>query len=73
MTNPRIVRLASEHTTAHSTAPARKKGMGLTETERQLLLAELAEITAELDELYDRAAAIAARVKGGSSAPRLAG
>jgi hypothetical protein len=68
MTSAPVVRLDS----AHTKAPARKKGIGLTETERQLLLKELAEIMAELDELHDRAAAIAARVKGSSSG-RLAG
>ena len=69
MSSARIVRLDA----AQPKGPARKKGIGLTETERQLLLAELAEIMAELDDLHDRAAAIAARVKPSSSSPRLAG
>lgn len=40
------------------------RACGLTEEERQILLAELAEITAELDELQARARQIAARVHG---------
>jgi hypothetical protein len=39
-----------------------KRVMGLTEFERQLLLKELAEISAELHELQDRTAEITARV-----------
>jgi hypothetical protein len=39
-----------------------KREMGLTNEERQLLLGELAEITAELDELHHRATEIAARI-----------
>jgi hypothetical protein len=66
MSSARIVRLDA----AQPKGPARKKGIGLTETERQLLLAE---IMAELDELHDRAAGIAARVKTCSSSTRLAG
>lgn len=45
----------------------RKKAVGLTEEERQLLLAELAEITAELDELHARTRQITARVHGAES------
>ncbi|GAA1899639.1 hypothetical protein [Actinomadura bangladeshensis] len=45
----------------------RKKAVGLTEEERQLLLAELAEITAELDELHARTQQITARVHGAES------
>jgi hypothetical protein len=67
MTSAQIVRLDSIPTKA----PGRKEGIRLTETERRLLLAELAEITAELDELQNRAAEIATRVKRSSS--RLAG
>lgn len=40
----------------------RKKAMRLTEDERRILLADLAEITAELDDLHERAATITARV-----------
>jgi predicted phage-related endonuclease len=39
-----------------------KKAVGLTEEERQILLAELAEIAAELDELQARAKEITTRV-----------
>jgi hypothetical protein len=46
----------------------RKREMGLTDEERRLLLDELAEITAELDELHNRAAEIAARVTSPESA-----
>lgn len=46
----------------------RKKAVGLTEDERQILLAELAEIAAELDELHARTWQIAARVHGAESA-----
>jgi hypothetical protein len=41
----------------------RKEVIALTEEERQILLGELAEITAELDELKMRAAEIADRVR----------
>jgi hypothetical protein len=41
--------------------------MGLSEEERRLLLAELAEIAAELDGLYDRATEITARLASRSS------
>lgn len=47
----------------------RKKAVGLTEDERQILLAELAEITAELDELQTRTRNITARVQGAESSP----
>ena len=57
---------------ASKRASGRKKGIRLTETERQLLLVQLAEIMTELDELHSRAAKIAARVER-SSSPRLAG
>ncbi|MUN38199.1 excisionase family DNA-binding protein [Actinomadura sp. NEAU-AAG5] len=40
------------------------RGGGLSEEERQILLAELAEITAELDELHTRTRQITARVHG---------
>jgi hypothetical protein len=46
----------------------RKRVVGLTEFERQLLLKELAEIQAELDELKQRTADITARVADPSSA-----
>jgi hypothetical protein len=46
----------------------RKKAVGLTEEERQILLAELAEITAELDEFHARTRQIAARVHAAESA-----
>jgi hypothetical protein len=42
--------------------------MGLTEHERRILLAELAEVAAELDALNERAVGLAARL---SSRPRL--
>jgi hypothetical protein len=47
--------------------PSTRKVMRLTNEERQLLLDELAEIAAELDELQDRTAEIARRVSGPSS------
>ncbi|WP_433227823.1 hypothetical protein [Actinomadura formosensis] len=48
----------------------RKKAVGLTEEERQILLAELAEITAELDELHAQTRQITARVhRAGTAAP----
>jgi hypothetical protein len=48
----------------------RKRAVGLTEQERQILLAELAEITAELDELHARARQIASRVhQAGTAEP----
>ncbi|URM98402.1 hypothetical protein LUW76_30910 [Actinomadura madurae] len=46
----------------------RKKAVGLTEEERQILLAELAEIAAELDELHTRTCQITARVHVAESA-----
>ena len=45
----------------------RKKQMALTEQERQVLIAELAEIAAELDAIQDRASQLAARVARVSS------
>ena len=39
----------------------RKRQMALTEAERQVLLAELAEIAAELDALHDRTAQLTER------------
>lgn len=49
-------------------SPKRKRPMGLTEHERPILLAELAEVAAELDALNERAVALAGRL---SSHPRL--
>jgi len=49
----------------------KKRVAGLTEEERQILLAELAEITAELDELQSRAVEIASRI-GAPNSSRLA-
>ncbi|SFP73779.1 hypothetical protein SAMN04489713_1178 [Actinomadura madurae] len=46
----------------------RKKAVALTEEERQILLAELAEIAAELDELHARTRQITARVHKAESA-----
>lgn len=43
-------------------SPQRKRQMALTEQEREILLAELTEIAAELDALQDRTAQITARV-----------
>lgn len=40
----------------------RKRQMALTAQERQILLAELAEIAAELDEMQERTAQLVARV-----------
>jgi hypothetical protein len=45
----------------------KKRQMALTEHERQLLLAELAEIAADLDELQERAATVTGRVARRSS------
>ena len=62
----KVVRLAMPRLRGNDTARAG----GLTEHERQLLLAELAEITAELDELHDRARQITARVhRAGTAIP----
>lgn len=49
-------------------SPKRKRPMGLTEHERRILLAELAEVAAELDVLNERAVGLAARL---ASRPRL--
>lgn len=62
MPSGRIVRLDS-----------RKKRIGLTETERHVLPAELTEIMAELDELQEKATEIAARVQSPPSSARSAG
>jgi hypothetical protein len=66
MTNGRFLRLKSTPTKK----VARKKGVGLTETERRVLLAEMADIMAELDDLQNRAAEIAARIELPSLARR---
>jgi hypothetical protein len=66
MTSGRILRLKP----TSAKAPSRKKGIGLTEIERQLIVAELADIAAELDELQNRAAEITVRVSRTSSARR---
>jgi hypothetical protein len=46
-----------------------RRAVKLTEEERQILLAELAEVTAELDGLQARSLEIAARIQAASSAP----
>jgi hypothetical protein len=48
-------------------ASMRKRQMALTAQERQILLAELAEISAELDEMQERTAELIARVARRSS------
>jgi hypothetical protein len=45
-----------------SRSPRRKRRMALTEHERQILIAELAQIATELDALQERTAEITARV-----------
>jgi hypothetical protein len=67
MTTPESSRDVVELGPAASRSPMRKRQMGLTEEERRILLAELAEIAAELDELQERTAEIAARVAPRSS------
>jgi len=52
----------------HEQATRRRKPVGLTESERQRLLDEVAEIAAELSEMQRRAAVIAGRVARPSSA-----
>lgn len=47
---------------AGSRSPRRKRRMALTEHERQILIAELAQIATELDALQERTAEVAARV-----------
>jgi hypothetical protein len=47
---------------ASGKSPMRKTQMTLTEQERQVLLAELAEITAEIDALQQRTAEVIERV-----------
>ncbi|NVI85765.1 hypothetical protein [Actinomadura sp. BRA 177] len=62
----KVVRLAMPRLRSNDTGRAG----GLTEEERQILLAELAEITAELDELHARTRQITARVhRAGTAAP----
>lgn len=68
MANRRTLQLTSILTKA----VARKKGIRLTESERQIILAELADIRAELDELCARADEIVTRLDRPSSA-QLAG
>jgi len=43
-------------------SPKRKRQMALTEHERQILIAELAEIAADIDALQERTAEVTARV-----------
>jgi ubiquinone biosynthesis protein UbiJ len=62
---PRVVRIES----ARTRTPNRRRAISLTDEEREILLAELAEIMAELDELKDRTAQITARVNAAGSAP----
>ena len=45
----------------------RKRGVALTEHERRILIAELAQIATELDALQERAAEVTARVTRRSS------
>jgi hypothetical protein len=45
-----------------SRSPGRQRRMALTEHERQILIAELAQITMELDALQERTAEVTARV-----------
>jgi hypothetical protein len=52
---------------ANNRLPTRKRQMALTEHERQILFAELAEIAAELDALQERTAEVTARVARRSS------
>lgn len=48
-------------------SPGRKRGIALTEHERQILIAELAQIATELDALQERTAEVTARVARRSS------
>ncbi|TDC57919.1 hypothetical protein E1281_03150 [Actinomadura sp. KC345] len=66
MTNNRRAAIVRFTPARHSMT--RTKVVGLTEEERQILLAELAEFAAELDELHARARQIAARVQGAEPA-----
>jgi hypothetical protein len=52
---------------ADSLSPGRKRRMALTEHERQILIAELAQIATELDTLQERTAEVTARVARRSS------
>ncbi|WP_152564053.1 MULTISPECIES: hypothetical protein [Actinomadura] len=62
----KVVRLSGPRLRSNATGRAG----GLSEGERQLLLAELAEITAELDELRARTQQITARVhRAGTAIP----
>jgi hypothetical protein len=54
----KVLRLTMAHVRSNGT----KRATRLTEEERQILLAELAEVTAELNELQARTMEIAARV-----------
>jgi hypothetical protein len=45
-----------------SRSPRRKRRMSLTEHERDILIAELAQIAADLDALQERTAEVTARV-----------
>ncbi len=47
---------------ADDRSPRRKRGVALTEREREILIAELAQIAAELDALQERTAEVTARV-----------
>jgi hypothetical protein len=60
---PRVVPIDARH------AQKRNKMVGLSECERQLLLDEIAQIAAELNELQRRAAQIAGRVARDDAAP----
>ncbi|GAA2134669.1 hypothetical protein [Actinomadura napierensis] len=61
----KIVRLDASR--AHG-RNGRRRAVGLTEEERQILFAMLAEIAAELDELQDRTAELSMRVTDPESA-----
>ncbi|MFI0450709.1 hypothetical protein [Actinomadura sp. 6N118] len=62
---PRVVRIDS----ARSMQPNRRRAISLTEEEREILLKELAEIMAELDDLKDRTTQVAERVTSAESSP----
>ncbi|TDE26443.1 hypothetical protein [Actinomadura sp. 6K520] len=62
-TTASVVQIPARH------SKTRKRAVGLTEEERQILLTEIAEITAELDELQTRTQDIAARVHRAESSP----
>lgn len=61
----RVVRLATPRLRSNGTG----RVGGLSEEERQILLGELAEIAAELDELHARTRQITARVHAAGAAP----